>query len=201
MKSQRKGFTLIELLIVIGIIGFLAAAILVAVDPVKRIQDARNARRWAEVNSMLSAILTKQVDDRALFTGNALAPVIQGTKLQVIVNDSTGMVCNSGLTRPSCRVPGYALTDFDVAAANKNCVADIGGLAPTYIAAIPVDPLGSGNPCPVGTADVACILPGNIAIGTTGATSTGYYLNENTSGRIEIGACFPDQGAAIKVKR
>ncbi|MFA6604130.1 MAG: prepilin-type N-terminal cleavage/methylation domain-containing protein, partial [Patescibacteria group bacterium] len=59
VKSPRlrsaKGFTLIELLIIIGIIGFLASAILVAVDPVKRIQDARNAKRWSEVNGILNA--------------------------------------------------------------------------------------------------------------------------------------------------
>ena len=43
----------------------------VAVDPVKRIQDSRDARRFAEANAILNAILNKQVDDRALFTAAA----------------------------------------------------------------------------------------------------------------------------------
>ncbi|EKD47532.1 MAG: hypothetical protein ACD_66C00019G0006, partial [uncultured bacterium] len=42
----KKGFTLIELLIVIAIIAILAAAIFVALDPVTRFQEARDARRY-----------------------------------------------------------------------------------------------------------------------------------------------------------
>ncbi len=42
MKSA-KGFTLIELLIVVGIIGILAAAIIVAITPGERLQEAREA--------------------------------------------------------------------------------------------------------------------------------------------------------------
>jgi len=196
-KRGNKGFTLIELLIIIGIIGFLAAAILVAVDPVKRIQDARNAKRWAEVNGLLNAILTKQVDDRTLFTGNVLAPINPGTDAQVIVHNSTGIDCSLGAARPSCRAAGLTFAST----ADTACVADIGGIVPDYLAAIPTDPLGSGNPCPATSADPLCLLKGDIAIGDTGVTSSGYYLLENASHRIEIGACFPDQGVAISVKR
>ncbi|MEY4744299.1 MAG: hypothetical protein RL272_244 [Candidatus Parcubacteria bacterium] len=126
-KVSHKGFTLIELLIVIGIIGFLAAAVLVAVDPVKRIQDSRDARRYSETNAILNAILTKQVDDRGLFSGVSNAPVITqtGTNVQVIVADSTGIVCGIGgagqATRPGCNKP------MDTTGANKNCVANLGG--------------------------------------------------------------------------
>src|SRR5512142_2321274 len=99
--NRPKGFTLIELLIVIGIIGFLAAAVLVAVDPVKRIQDSRDARRYSEVNAILNAILTKQVDDRALYNGHATAPVVTqaGANVQVIVSDNTGVDCTAQATR------------------------------------------------------------------------------------------------------
>ena len=40
---SKKGFTLIELLIVIAIIAVLAGAVFVALDPLTRFRDARNA--------------------------------------------------------------------------------------------------------------------------------------------------------------
>ena len=123
-QHNSKGFTLIELLIVIGIIGFLAAAVLVAVDPVKRIQDSRDARRYSETNAILNAILTKQVDDRALYSGHTAAPILTqaGANVQVIVNDDTGIVCNAAATRPGCNKA------LDTAAANKNCVANLSSI-------------------------------------------------------------------------
>lgn len=107
-KLNSKGFTLIELLIVIGIIGFLAAAVLVAVDPVKRIQDSRDARRYSEANALLNAVLTKQVDDRRLYDAVTDAPIItSATNSQVIVTSTTGIECDLSLTE---NFPGCAQT-------------------------------------------------------------------------------------------
>lgn len=44
-----KGFTLIELLIVIAILGVLAAGVLIAVDPVDRINSANDSRVQSDV--------------------------------------------------------------------------------------------------------------------------------------------------------
>lgn len=66
----KQGFTLIELLVVIGIISILATVVFVALDPVTRFADARDARRWSDVNSILTAIHEYIVDnDGALPTG------------------------------------------------------------------------------------------------------------------------------------
>jgi len=69
--KKAQGFTLIELLIVIGIIAILAAIIYVAVDPTRRFAEARNAQRWASVNSMLNAYLNYTVDNRGTEPGDA----------------------------------------------------------------------------------------------------------------------------------
>jgi len=189
--ARRRGFTLIELLIVIAIIGFLAAAILVAVDPVKRIQDARDSRRFAEANAILNAILTKQIDDRSLYSGESAAPIItHATNSQVIVRDSTGIVCNAIATRPGCE------QTLDTTGANKNCVADLTGIVPSYISELPIDPRGAGTTfCGTGS---GCTTVGDLALG---ATNTGYYIHRTSGNRLEVGSCRGEQTSVINVKR
>lgn len=64
MKTKRqKGFTLIELLVVIAIIAILATVVIVALDPITRFADARNSRRWSDVDSILTAIHEYIVDN------------------------------------------------------------------------------------------------------------------------------------------
>lgn len=62
MRYARAGFTLIEILLVIGMIAVLATVVFVALDPAKRFQDARNAKRTIDAQSLLSAIQTSIVD-------------------------------------------------------------------------------------------------------------------------------------------
>ncbi|MEI6690577.1 MAG: type II secretion system protein [bacterium] len=61
--SLRRGFTLIELLVVISIIALLSVVVFVALNPIKRFQDARNSRRWSDVDNILTAIHTSIVDN------------------------------------------------------------------------------------------------------------------------------------------
>jgi len=53
----NKGFTLIELLIVIAIVGILAAAILVAINPGKRMAQARDAQRKNDISAIANALI------------------------------------------------------------------------------------------------------------------------------------------------
>jgi prepilin-type N-terminal cleavage/methylation domain-containing protein len=184
--NNRKGFTLVELLIIIAIIGFLAAAVLVAVNPVRRIQDARNARRAAEVNSVLNAILKKQVDDVALYSGEVGALLDDDTAtVQVIVRTATGVTCTAPGTTPTCgsfTLPTSTAT---------SCVANLSALVPEYIAELPIDPRGDGAANPAGS---------GLALGDV---NTGYYINRLAGNRIEIGVCAPEgtSPAPINVKR
>ncbi len=60
MKS--KGFTLIELLVVIAIMVILMGIVLVAVNPGRQYQLARDAKRQSDVNAILNALNQYQVD-------------------------------------------------------------------------------------------------------------------------------------------
>lgn len=51
-NNSSKGFTLIELLIVIAILGILAAGILVAIDPIDKINQANDAKVQNDVSAM-----------------------------------------------------------------------------------------------------------------------------------------------------
>lgn len=71
-QKKSNGFTLIELLVVIAIIAILATVVFVALDPVTRFADARDSRRWSDVNSILTAVHEYIVDnDGSLPTGLA----------------------------------------------------------------------------------------------------------------------------------
>lgn len=119
--SRQKGFTLIELLIVIGIIAFLASAIFIAVDPAKRFAEARNARRWTDVSSILEAVLEYAVDNGG--TLPAGIDNVPGTA-QVLGTNAAG--CNVGCT---AKVTVNACLDLS------------GSLVDQYLADIPYDPL------------------------------------------------------------
>lgn len=56
MKKNTAGFTLIELLVVIGIIGILAAVVLVAVNPGRQFASARDTQRRADLYGMTNAV-------------------------------------------------------------------------------------------------------------------------------------------------
>lgn len=47
----------------IAIIAILATVVFVALDPVKRFADARNSRRWTDVNNILTAVHEYIVDN------------------------------------------------------------------------------------------------------------------------------------------
>jgi type IV pilus assembly protein PilA len=95
--KKRKGFTLIELLIVIGIIAVLMAIAIVAINPGRQFAKANNARRWADVNTILNAVSQNIVDGKGVWTCAVALPATATT-----IGSGTGNVdiC-------SCLVPTY----------------------------------------------------------------------------------------------
>jgi len=130
-KQGARGFTLIELLIVIGIIGILAAIVLVSVDPAKRLRQARNARRFAEANALLNAILNYTVD-------------YKGTLPIAVSTTNTGVVLiGTGGTLTTTVCPNH-ITGAGTGTGFINLAADT-AFVDAYIPEIPVDPRGSNG--------------------------------------------------------
>ncbi len=102
----KSGFTLIELLVVIGIIGILAAVVLVAVNPGRQFSSARDTQRRADLYSITNAIYQYAAENNGnlptvitttpthIGTGGGLtnlAPIIAPTYIAAVPKDpSTG---------------------------------------------------------------------------------------------------------------
>ena len=65
--TARKGFTLIELLIVIAVLGVIAAGVVVAINPAKRIKQANDAKIRNDVGQIATAM-------QAFYTANQYYP-------------------------------------------------------------------------------------------------------------------------------
>ncbi|EKD33408.1 MAG: hypothetical protein ACD_76C00036G0001 [uncultured bacterium] len=170
-NKKRKGFTLVELLVVIAIIVILFAVILVAVDPARRLKQARDAVRRQDVRDILEAIQESMVDnDGDIPTGIDADGEgdIGVTEFIQILGTGGAAACN-----------GDGGTICTAAATEDNCLDLSADLVETYLAEIPIDPKG----------------------GTYDADLTGYYVDKSDNDRITVGACNPELATTIKVKR
>jgi len=121
---KKRGFTLIELLVVIGIIAILAAIVIIAVNPGRQFQQARDAQRWSDVNALLNAIHQYAVDNNGDLPG-------------IDADDNTVEIVGDGTS--ACPT---TCTDAGVGA-KATCLVlytDLAGTGQTYLTEIPKDP-------------------------------------------------------------
>ena len=62
---MKKGFTLVELLIVIGILAILTSATILVLNPVRFFQEARDAQRFADLDSLRTVLIYTTTDQNA----------------------------------------------------------------------------------------------------------------------------------------
>jgi prepilin-type N-terminal cleavage/methylation domain-containing protein len=63
--DRRRGFTLIELLVVIGIVAILAVVVVLVINPVALLQEARDANRVSDMETLNKAVLLYSQDAMA----------------------------------------------------------------------------------------------------------------------------------------
>lgn len=118
MKKLQKGFTLIELLVVILIIATLAVTVFVALNPTKRFADARDSRRWSDVDTILTAVHEYIVDNNGDASGLGL---------------TAGVEYQLGTSATACTSAGACST---MSAACLNVATPLAA----YLKSIPFDP-------------------------------------------------------------
>ncbi len=98
--KQKKGFTLLEILLVIAAIGILAAIVLIAINPNKQIEAAREAKRKSDQNAIAKAI-QQYIIERGVYP-----PALQGVGVGSTVGLCVVAGCSNGIDLSS------ALSDY-----------------------------------------------------------------------------------------
>jgi len=118
---MKKGFTLIEILLVVAILSILLVVVFASLNPAQRLQDTRNARRWNDVNQILTA-LHECIIDNDLATCGLTNP---------LALSQIGSCTGTGAT-PTCTGAATDCLDLDADTDLDN-----------YIASFPLDPGGA----------------------------------------------------------
>lgn len=159
--SRRLGFTLIELILTISIIIIIAAAVFASIDPVKRLNMARNSRREADITILLDALKAYQADN------DGAAPFIDNDSASVqIIGENPN--CNTSNCSSTLPVSSPCKVQLTV---NGKTQSTTFGAVPAfrrYLPTIPVDPKQSGA------------APWN---------DSRYYVNIDNDGIVTVGAC------------
>jgi hypothetical protein len=125
--KNNKGFNLIKIFFIILIIAVLVIVMLIIFDPIRRFKDERDARRYTDVETILSAVHQSIVDNKGSLPSNM--PGV-GTETQ-LGTAATGCAISTG----GCSAAAVACVDLMSGARN---------LA-KYLKTMPIDPSGGST--------------------------------------------------------
>ena len=117
-RKTHPGFTLLEMLLVVAAIGVLAGIVIVALNPSKQLGDTNNAKRRADINTVLNAVYQFSIDNNGNLPG--------GIPITPCGTFSTNEICNTDAVSCDNLVNLSELT-----------------LEEKYLVAIPKDPTGA----------------------------------------------------------
>lgn len=75
--TRRAGFTLIELLLAIGIIAVLSGMVIAALSPARQLGSSRDAKREADVNTILNAVYQYSIDHQGFLPSSIPTGTLQ----------------------------------------------------------------------------------------------------------------------------
>ena len=110
---KRHGFTLVEILITIGILGLLAAIVILAINPKKQLEAAQEVKRKFYARELRNAVLQFAIDNKGIDPGDKPLPQSQ---------DQAMPICRAG------------------AADTHDCIVLDALVAAKYIVQLPADP-------------------------------------------------------------
>jgi prepilin-type N-terminal cleavage/methylation domain-containing protein len=178
-KIVNKGFTLIEMLLVVAIIAVLALVVFSSLDPLKRLQDTKDATRHTNMYEVLSAIKIYQIDNLGIHTTEITA--MNEDQVYMIVDGNMDEGCDN--FNASCdHLSAGELVDSDTHCVDLSRLVDEG-----YIGQIPISP----------AADV--VWDDGSSDGKNG---TGFLLEKKSTGVVSIRSCEAENtGYKIEVSR
>lgn len=106
--STNKGFTLIELLIVIAVLGVLAAAVVSAINPVKKINQAKDSTLKSDMGQIVNALQANVTVKNGAYPINLQALVTSGELKSVPNQPNNGPAYNYVRSAdPACTTEPY----------------------------------------------------------------------------------------------
>lgn len=206
-KKSRRGFTLVELLIVIALVGILATAILIAINPAMRVGQAYDAQRKSHLASIAHALQVQYVDRLAYPNPGVYA----GGDGLMLGSDSTqtpsggywipGLVPNYLKTLPKDpkqgggpSLPVGLFGNFDVLAASTTFYVDCGATNGNGSAGSPWNNLSSANSASLIPGDKLLLKrgcppwQGPLKAKWNGTSASPIIIGAYTS----VGAAYPD---------
>jgi prepilin-type N-terminal cleavage/methylation domain-containing protein len=108
-----KGFTLIELLIVIAILGVLAAAVIAAINPIKKINQAKDSTMKSNISQIVGALQASFTTNLGVYPATLGALVTTGEIKTLPVQQngggSYGYTVSTSCTSAACNVAVWGL--------------------------------------------------------------------------------------------